>query len=69
MRYDTRQVRVAELMLRKILPDLKPVKVEYEAPPSYVDAIRPATGAIRTTKPDSHGHIFSYFITQHDCLA
>ncbi|MDQ4148097.1 MAG: hypothetical protein M3120_10570 [Pseudomonadota bacterium] len=34
------QVPAAQLVLRKILPDLKPVKVEYEAAPSYVDAIR-----------------------------
>jgi len=34
-----RQVRAAQLALRKILPGLKPVKVEYEATPSYVDAI------------------------------
>jgi hypothetical protein len=36
------QVRAAQLVLRKSLPDLKPIKVEYEAPPSYVDAIREA---------------------------
>ncbi len=30
------------LALRKVLPDLKPIKVEYEAAPSYVDAIREA---------------------------
>ncbi len=30
------------MVLRKILPDLKPIKVEYEAAPSYVDAIREA---------------------------
>ncbi len=36
------QVRAALLVLRKILPDLKPIKVEYEAAPSYVDAIRAA---------------------------
>ncbi len=35
-----RQVRAAQLVLRKILSDLKPIKVEYEAEPSYVDAIR-----------------------------
>ncbi|HEX2244185.1 MAG TPA: hypothetical protein VHK27_13240 [Gammaproteobacteria bacterium] len=29
-------------MLDKTLPDLKPIKVEYDAAPSYVDAIRPA---------------------------
>ena len=34
------QVRAAQLVLRKILPDLKPIKVEYEAAPGYVDAIR-----------------------------
>ena len=34
------QVRAAQLLLRKTLPDLKPVKVEYEAEPSHVDAIR-----------------------------
>ncbi|MDQ4146308.1 MAG: hypothetical protein M3120_01195 [Pseudomonadota bacterium] len=34
------QVRAALLVLRKILPDLKPIKVEYDAAPSYVDAIR-----------------------------
>ncbi|HEX2238066.1 MAG TPA: hypothetical protein VHJ19_06895 [Gammaproteobacteria bacterium] len=33
------QVRAAWLVLRKILPDLKPVIVEYEAEPSYVVAI------------------------------
>ena len=37
------QVRAAQRVLRKILPDLKPVKVEYEAEPSYVDAIRAAS--------------------------
>jgi hypothetical protein len=34
------QVRAAQLVLRKTLPDLKAVKVEYEAAPSYVGAIR-----------------------------
>jgi hypothetical protein len=34
------QVRAALLVLRKILPDLKPVKVEYDSAPSYVDVIR-----------------------------
>ena len=34
------QVRAAQLVLRQTLPDLKPVKIEYEAAPSYVDAIR-----------------------------
>ncbi len=34
------QIRAAQRVLRKILPDLKPIKVEYEAAPSYVDAIR-----------------------------
>jgi hypothetical protein len=34
------QVRAARLVPRKILSDLKPVKAEYEAEPSYVDAIR-----------------------------
>ncbi len=34
------QVRATRLVLRKTLPDLKAVKVEYEAEPSYVDAIR-----------------------------
>jgi hypothetical protein len=34
------QVRAAQLILRKTLPDLKAVKVEYDAAPSYVDAIR-----------------------------
>jgi hypothetical protein len=29
-------------LLRKTLFDLKPIKVEYEAAPSYVDAIREA---------------------------
>jgi flagellar biosynthesis/type III secretory pathway protein FliH len=37
------QVRAAQLVLRKILPDLKPVKVEYESPPTYVDVIRAAS--------------------------
>jgi hypothetical protein len=37
------QVRAAQLVLRKILPDLKPIKVEYEAAPSYVDAIHEAS--------------------------
>jgi hypothetical protein len=37
------QVRAARLVLRKIPPDLKPIKVEYEAPPSYADAIRAAS--------------------------
>ena len=36
------QVRAARLVLRKTLPDLKPVKVGYEAAPSYVDAIHEA---------------------------
>ncbi len=30
-------------MLRKTVPDLKPIKVEHEALPSYVDAIREAS--------------------------
>ena len=34
------QVRAAQLVLRKTWPDLKTIKVEYEAAPSYVDAIR-----------------------------
>jgi hypothetical protein len=34
------QVSAASKLLRKTLPDLKPIKVEYEAAPSYVDAIR-----------------------------
>ncbi len=34
------QVRTALLVLHKNLPDLKLVKVEYDAAPSYVDAIR-----------------------------
>jgi hypothetical protein len=37
------QVRAAQLVLRKILPDLRPIKVEYEAPPSYADAVRAAS--------------------------
>ena len=37
-----RQVRAAQLVLRKIRPNLKPVKVEHDAVPSYVDAIREA---------------------------
>jgi hypothetical protein len=37
------QVHAAQLVLRKILPDLTPVKVEYESPPTYVDAIRAAS--------------------------
>ncbi len=37
------QVRTALAVLRKNLPDLKPVKVEYEAALSYVDAIREAS--------------------------
>ncbi len=37
------QVAAAAKLLRKSLPDLKPVKVESEAPPSYVDAIREAS--------------------------
>jgi hypothetical protein len=28
------QVRAAKLVLRKILPDLKPIKVEYDSAPS-----------------------------------
>ncbi|HEX2242866.1 MAG TPA: hypothetical protein VHK27_06365 [Gammaproteobacteria bacterium] len=36
------QVRAARLVLRKILPDLKPIKVEYECAPNYADAIRAA---------------------------
>ena len=39
----TSQVRAAQLVLRKTLPDLKAVKVEYEAPLSYGDAIRAAS--------------------------
>ncbi len=34
------QVRAAQLVLRKTLPDLKAVKVDYEAASSYVDALR-----------------------------
>jgi hypothetical protein len=34
------QERAAQLVLRKTWPDLKTIKVEYEAAPSYVDAIR-----------------------------
>jgi hypothetical protein len=34
------QVRAAQRVLRKILPDLKPIKVEYDSAPSYVNAIR-----------------------------
>jgi hypothetical protein len=34
------QGRAAQLVLRKTWPDLKTIKVEYEAAPSYVDAIR-----------------------------
>ena len=34
------QVRAAQLLLRKTRPDLKAVKVEYAAAPSYVDEIR-----------------------------
>ena len=36
------QVRAAQLMLRKTLPGLNPIKVEYDAAPSYVDALREA---------------------------
>jgi hypothetical protein len=36
------QVRAALAVLRKILPDLKPIKVEYETTPSYVGALREA---------------------------
>jgi hypothetical protein len=36
------QVCAAWLVLRKALPDLKPIKVEYEAAPGYVDVIREA---------------------------
>jgi hypothetical protein len=34
------QVRAAQLVLRKSLPDLKAVKVQYEVALSYADAIR-----------------------------
>jgi hypothetical protein len=34
------QVSAASKLLRKTLPDLKPIKVEYESAPGYVDAIR-----------------------------
>ena len=37
------QIRAARLVLRKILPDLKPIEVEYETTPSYVDALREAS--------------------------
>jgi hypothetical protein len=36
------QVRATLAVLRKTVPDLKPIKVDYEAGPSYVDAIREA---------------------------
>jgi hypothetical protein len=39
VRNDAYQVRAALLVLGKTLPDLKPFKVEYDAAPSYVDAI------------------------------
>ncbi len=34
------QVRAAQLVLRKTWPDLKAIKVEYEAAANYMDAIR-----------------------------
>jgi hypothetical protein len=34
------QIRAARLVLHKALPDIKVLKVEYEAAPSHVDAIR-----------------------------
>ena len=37
------QVRAVRLVLDETLSDLKPIKVEYEAEPSYVDAIREAS--------------------------
>ena len=37
------QVRAAWLVVRRILPDLKPIKVEYEGTRSYVDTIREAS--------------------------
>jgi hypothetical protein len=37
------QVRAARLVPRKILPDLKSIKVEYEGTRSYVDTIREAS--------------------------
>ena len=36
------QIRAVRLVLHKILSVLKPIKVEYETPPSYVDALREA---------------------------
>ncbi len=36
------QVRTAQLVLRKTLPDLEAVKIKYDSVPSYVDAIREA---------------------------
>ncbi len=44
------QVSAAVKLLRKTLPYLKPVKVECEAAPSYVDAIREASS--RSDIPD-----------------
>ncbi len=32
------QVRAAWLVVRRSLPDLKPIKVEYDRTPGYVDA-------------------------------
>jgi hypothetical protein len=46
------QIRAAQLVLRKALPDLKPVKVEYEAASSYVDAIREASSGRDTPDYD-----------------
>ncbi|MDQ3796363.1 MAG: hypothetical protein M3294_01990 [Pseudomonadota bacterium] len=46
------QVHAARLVLDETLPDLKPVKVKYEAARSYVDII-PAAITIRTVKPDN----------------
>ncbi len=34
------QITAVARILRKTLPDLKPVKIEYDAEPSYADAIR-----------------------------
>ncbi len=49
----TSQVHASQLVLRKILPDLKPVKVKYEVPPSYVDAIRAASSRSGISGPDA----------------
>ncbi len=45
------QVRAARLVLRKILPDLKAVKVEYETQAMRMPSARRATDMINTRSP------------------